>query len=216
MTFTSLFRKKDSKEFQLELYDTPEKISMRLFYKILETNNLLLLAKNQERVKPENHEQLNAVWLDLLDFYYRSTNKQSWENFLRNLKATVKIKNEIVSCIAAFELFKLNDDRGLEYLKQFGVKSTNEEGINAAILAKETKLELAENKLIKKEQGEAFNMYRLMADLKVSHNLTVDIENTCLAEWVEILKRIAEKNRLDQEARNNNKNKRNGRNISSR
>ncbi|MFA7290408.1 MAG: hypothetical protein WC055_16150, partial [Melioribacteraceae bacterium] len=100
--------------------------------------------------------------------------------------------------------------------KQFGIKSTNEEGVKAAILAKETKLELAENKLTKKEQGEAFNMYRLMADLKVSHNLTVDIENTCLAEWVEILKRIAEKNRAEKEAYNSNKNKRNGRNIISR
>lgn len=167
-------------------------------------------------VKPENYEKLNSVWLDLLDFYYRSTNKQSWENFLRNLRDTVKIKTEIISCTAAFEMIKLNDDRGFEYLKRFGIKSANEEGIKAAILAKETKLELAENKLTKKEQGEAFNIYRLMADLKVSHNLTVDVENTCLAEWVEILKRIAEKNRLEQESHNSNKNKRNGRNIISR
>lgn len=175
----------------------------------------MLLAKNQDQVKPENHEQLNAIWLDLLDFYYRSTNKQSWENFLRNLKATVKIKNEIVSCTAAFELMRLNDDRGLEYLKQFGIKSTSEEGVKAAILAKETKLELAENKLTNQGNKESFKFYRMLASVQFQLKRNIDTEIS-LAEWVETLADLAERNRAEQEVHNSNKNKRNGRNIISR
>ncbi len=175
----------------------------------------MLLVKNQDQVKPENYEQLNAVWLDLLDFYYRSTNKQSWENFLRNLKATVKIKNEIISCTAAFELFKLNDNRGLEYLKHFGIKSTGEDGIKAAILAKETKLELAENKLTNQGSKETFKFYKVLASVQFQLKRNIDTEIS-LAEWVEILTDLAERNRAEQEARNSNKNKRNGRNIISR
>lgn len=215
MKFTSLYKKKDSKELPLELYDTPEKISMKLFYKILETNNLILLVKNQEAASPENHEQLNGVWLDLLDFYYRSTNRQSWENFLRNLKATVKIKNEIISCTAAFELYRLNDDRGIEYLKKFGIKSTNDDGIKAAILAKETKLELAENKLTNQGSKESFKFYRMLASVQFQLKRNIDTEIS-LAEWVEILADLSARNKAEQEMSNKNKSKRNGRNIISR
>lgn len=167
----------------------------------------MLLAKNQEQVKPENHEQLNSIWLDLLDFYYRSTNKQSWENFLRNLKATVKIKNEIISCTAAFELMKLNDDRGLKYLKQFGIRSETEEGVKAAILAKETKLELAENKLTNQGSKESFKFYRMLASVQFRLKRNIDNEIS-LAEWVEILVDLHERDKAEAEAYNKHKNKR--------
>lgn len=175
----------------------------------------MLLSKNQDQVRPENHEHLNAIWLDLLDFYYRSTNRQSWENFLSNLKATVKIKNEIISCTAAFELYRLNDDRGIEYLKKFGVKSTNDDGIKAAILAKETKLELAENKLTNQGSKESFKFYRMLASVQFQLKRNIDTEIS-LAEWVEILADLSARNKAEQEMNNKNKSKRNGRNIISR
>lgn len=192
-------------EQQLELFDTPEKISMKVFYKILETNDLKLLANNPSLLKEKDGETLNDVWLSLLDFYYRNTNKQSWENFLRNLKAVTKIQNELTGCRAAYEMCLLGDERGFENLKKFGIQSENLDAVRSQILSKETKLDFAERKLKKKDEGEAFNMYRMLANLRISNSITVDIEKVCLAEWVEILKGISERNKAEREAYNKSK-----------
>jgi hypothetical protein len=163
------------------------------------------LAKQPELLKKEHEAQVNSIWLDLLDFYYRSTNKSEWIKFLSNLKKVEKIKNEITGSQAALMLIELADDRGYEYLKEFGINSHDIDRIKSAIGGKETALEFAENRLIKNDNQEAFNMYKMLANLKISHNMDIDIKKVCLAQWVEILNGISEKNKAEREAYNKTK-----------
>lgn len=165
----------------------------------------MLLAKQPELLKKSDEKRVNEIWLDLLDFYYRSTNKAEWIKFLNNLKRVARLKKEITGCKSAFELIGLMDESGYDYLKSFGIDSTDKERIRSSILAKETNLEFAELKMIQNDKKEAFNMYRILAGLKISHNISMDVENTCLAEWVEILRGISEKNKAETEAYNKTK-----------
>lgn len=200
--------KKRIKTEPLELYDTPERISVKVFYKIMETNDLLLLAVNPSQLKQSDAELLNDIWLEHLDYYYRNTNRQHWENFLRNLKNVAKIQNEITSCKAAYEMCLLYDDRGYEYLKQFGIKSSDLSAVRSAIMAKETKLEFAENKLQKNDEKEVFKFYKILVSVKNAVKRELDIDRMCLAEWVETLSNIQEQNKMEQEAMNKTKNRR--------
>jgi len=203
---TNLFHLENvQKEVPLELYDSPEVINIKTFYKILETNNLLLLAKNQEQVRPEDQYRLVSVWHNLLDFYYSSTNRQSWENFLRNYSNAINIQKEILGCKAAFEMCQLTDERGFEHLKSFGINSTDLGVINSAILMKETKLRLAENKLQSNNEKESFNFYDTLASVEYQLKRSVDIEKTSLAQWVAIVKDLSKRNKAELEAYNKQK-----------
>lgn len=165
----------------------------------------MLLAKQPELLKKQHEKQINEIWLDLLDFYYRSTNKSEWIKFLTNLKKVEKIKNEITGCKAALGMIELMDDRGFAYLKSFGVNSQEPDIIKSAILNKETALEFAENRLIKNDKHEAFRFYKVLASVQYSLKRNIDVENTCLAEWVEILNDLSERNKAEQEAYNKTK-----------
>ena len=186
----------------IELYDTADEINIRTFYKIMETGNLLLLAKDQAQVKESDKEILNEVWLNLLDFYYGSTNKQSWENFLRNYRNVIKIQNEIIGSSAALELCKLFDQRGYEHLKKFGINSEDSDRIQSAISMKQTKLELAENKLQSNNEKESFSFYKTLASVEYSVKRSIDIDKTSLAQWVAIITDLSERNKAEAQAYN--------------
>jgi len=190
---------------KLELFDTPEKINIRTFYRILETGDLSMLANEKSLVNEDQADLLTETWNNLLDFYYRNTNTQAWENFLRNFRNVVKIQNEITSCKAAYEMCLLFDNRGFAHLKTFGIKSENLDAIKSAINAKQTKLEFAENKLKNKNEGEAFKFYKILVSVKNAIKRDIDTDKTCLAEWVEILAGIAEQNKAEHEALNKHK-----------
>lgn len=102
----------------------------------------------------------------------------------------------------------LLDDRGYEHLKQFGIRLNDLDAIKSAISAKESKLELAESKLKKKNEGEAFNFYRILVSVKNTIKRDVDVDKTCLAEWVELLAGISEQNKAEQQALMKQKNRR--------
>lgn len=102
-------------------------------------------------------------------------------------------------------MIQLFDQRGYEHLKSFGIRSENIEGIKSAILGKETKLELAENKLKKNDEKEVFKFYRILVSVKNATKRDIDIDKTCLAEWVETLNGISEHNKAESEAINKQK-----------
>jgi hypothetical protein len=165
----------------------------------------MLLAKKPELLKKEHEKQVNEIWYEILDFYYRSTNKAEWIKFLSNLKKVEKIKNEITGCKAALGLVELFDERGYEHLKSFGINSTDTDRIKSAILNKETALEFAENRLIKNDKEESFRFYKVLASVQYSLKRNIDVENTCLAEWVEIMNDLSERNKAEVEAYNKTK-----------
>jgi hypothetical protein len=92
------------------------------------------------------------------------------------------------------------DDRGYEHLKLFGIDSQDKDRIRSAILAKETNLEFAENRLKKKDEKESFKFYKLLASVQYSLKRNINTEKTSLAEWVEILNDLSERNKAEKEA----------------
>lgn len=100
------------------------------------------------------------------------------------------------------------DDRGWEHLKSFGININDMDAVKSAINAKETKLELAETKLNKKNEGEAFNFYKTLASVEYQLKRNIDIDKTSLAQWVAILGDLSERVKAEQQALMNQKRRR--------
>ncbi|MFA6989824.1 MAG: hypothetical protein WC197_07125 [Candidatus Gastranaerophilaceae bacterium] len=103
-------------------------------------------------------------------------------------------------------MVKLNDERGFKHLKQFGINSINDDSIRSEILAKKTKLEFAENKLINNGKKESFNIYKKLASVQFELKRNIDVE-MCLAEWVETLADLYERRKAQAELESSNKRK---------
>lgn len=106
---------------------------------------------------------------------------------------------------------QLGDERGFEHLKVFGIRTNDLNAAKSGILAKETRLELAESKLLKRNEGEAFNFHKTLASVEFQVKRNIDEEKTSLAKWVAILTDLTERNKAEREALNKQKRARNGR-----
>jgi hypothetical protein len=175
----------------------------------METGNLLILMVDQK--KEINAELLNNTWLELQDYYYSNTNKQSFGKFKRNINAVTILKAEITACKAGFELAKLGLDDGWEILKDFKINSTNENEIRSTILRKETKLDFAKNKLNTNSKKEAISFYKTVASVERNLDRQLNLSEIHLERWVAYLEEIRIKHELETKALSNTKRKRNGR-----
>lgn len=209
------YQKENTTETTLNLYDIPSKINVETFYRIMETGDLTLLMVNQSQFQNLNsdqqesaNEKLNDVWLDLQEYYYSHTSKQSFEKFKYNLKKVVQLQNEITTCEAALQLVVLGFDEHFETLIQFGITATDIDQIKSAISRKETKLEFAKNKLEKGGEKESAGFYKLVANVERALNRQLDLREINLERWVAYLQDIKERNEQQKQEINNSKRKR--------
>ena len=209
------YQKENITETILNLYDTPSKINVETFYRIMETGDLKLLMVNPNQYlnlnseKQESaNEKLNDVWLDLQEYYYSNTSKQSFEKFKYNLKKVVQLQNEITTCEAALQLVILGFDEHFETLIKFGITATDVDQIKSAISRKETKLEFAKNKLDKGGEKESAGFYKLVANVERALNRQLDLKEINLERWVAYLQDIKERNEQQKQELNNSKRKR--------
>ena len=188
-----------------QLYDTPRKLNVETFYRIMETGDLTLLQINpKEKVNPE---RLNDVWLDLQEYYYSNTNEQSFKKFKDNFKKVILIQNEITGCYAALRLIELGIDEGYETLKFFKIESDDMEQIRSAISRKETRLEFAKNKLDTNGKNEAVGFYKIVASVERNLNRQMVLAEINLERWVAYLDEIKQKNEAEKQAARNIKSK---------
>jgi hypothetical protein len=156
------------------------------------TGNLELLKVNpKEKASPET---LNDVWLDLQEYYYANTNKQSFNRFKNNFKRVVLLHNEITACYAGLRLVEFNREEGYEILKKFGISGKDEQAIKSAILRRETKLDLAKNKLGNNDKKEAVSFYKIVASVESGLNRQLNLQEINLERWVAYLNEIKDKN----------------------
>lgn len=203
-----------------QLYDTPRKIPVEVFYRIMETGDLTLLIIQSEKPmlqrlwerirKPKDDtKRLYGVWLDLQEYYYANTNKQSFQRFKDNFKRVILLQNEITGCYAGLRLVELGENEGLDILKQFGITATEPQQIQSAINRKETKLEFAKNKLGDNDKKEAVSFYKQVASVESNLNRQLNLNEINLERWVAYLEEI--KQRYEAQKKELTKNKRNGR-----
>ena len=171
---------------QPQLYDTPDKINVETFYKISKTGNLELLKVNPD--DQVDADVLNDVWLDLQEYYFSHTNKNTYELFKRNMKNVVALQSELVACYAALKLVELCDERGFEILPKLGIKHKDITQIRSAINRKQTNLEFAKNKLDRVQKNDAdASFYRILASVSRRIGLQINPKEYHLERWVETL-----------------------------
>lgn len=189
-----------------QLYDTPQKINVETFYKISKTGNLELLKVNPDDQVSE--EALNDVWLDLQEYYFSKTNKNTYELFKRNMKSVVGMQSEIIACYAALKLVELCDERGLEILPKLGIKHNDIEKIKSAINRKQTNLNFAKTKLERVQQKDAdVSFYKLLASVSRRLGREINPAEYHLERWVELLSDLHDKEEAEQKLYNDKKRK---------
>lgn len=110
------------------------------------------------------------------------------------------LQNEITACLAAFELVNLGDTDGYKTLQYFGINSEDFAAIKSAILRKETKLELAKNRLGNKEKNEAVSFFRIVASVERELNRQLNLKEISLERWIAYLQDIKQKNEAEKAA----------------
>jgi len=197
-----------TKANQLPLYDTPGKLNVELFYRIMETRDLSLLLINTSQELNENESlklatRLNNVWMELQEFYYNGTNKQGFKKFKESLKRVIKLETELLACKAAFQLVELGDESGYEILQHFKISSQDPKKIRGAILRRETKLDFARGDLEKKsasdDKKEALTFYKMVAGVERQLNRQLDIDKINLERWVAYIDDIRQKNEAEKQ-----------------
>ncbi|WP_159522869.1 hypothetical protein [Sunxiuqinia indica] len=176
----------------------------------METGNRELLKVNpKSKVSPE---KLDEVWLDLQEYYYEGTNKQSFQKFKRSLKKIIQLENEIISCKAALHMVELGSDEGYEVLQYFKIKATEPDKIKSAIFRKETKLDFAktaaDRKSKKADSHEASTFYKMLASVERSLNRQLNTTEVNLERWVAYLDDIRQKREAEAQVAAKSKGKR--------
>ena len=203
----------NSEKEDWKLYDTPEKLSVRLFFEIMKTRNLELLKESQNQKVPL--KVLSDIWMDLEEYYYSETGNKSWKSFKSNLSEILELENQITGAKASFVKLNLALDRlsitdtsnAAEYdkvkdiiesayadLEYFEVESKDVKLISSEIKAKETHLNILRKKeedkakkRNKSNKSESFNYHKLIAQVNVKLSYQIDVDNTSLAQWIGII-----------------------------
>ena len=203
--FLKFYRKPNGKDKSLQLYDTPKKIRVQTFYEIMETGNLELLKGNpQEKAKEEN---LNDVWLDLLEYFYSNTNQSAFKKFFSLIRLIGRLEQEVVSCYAAFQIVSLGDESGYDILKKWGIESKDHDRIKSGILRKETKLELARRKLKDNGKEEKISFYKIVSIVEDNLGRQLNLDEINLERWVAYLNDVKEKSKALKKQNNKRKSK---------
>ena len=114
---------------------------------------------------------------------------------------------DILACNSAFNAVCLGSTDGLRMLKKLKVDTSSIESIRSAINRKETKLNLLKLKETKTEKKEAVLFASTLAAIQLQLPFQLDTSKMSLEKWIELVKKIREKNKAEQSAREGNKNR---------
>ena len=112
---------------------------------------------------------------------------------------------ELVSCYAAFDMVKFGDQYGYEILNKWKINSTDFDRIKSAILRKETKLELARNRIKDNGKEEKVSFYKIVASVEGSLNRQMNLEEINLERWIAYLNDVKAKHEAQRQEQNKRK-----------
>ncbi len=184
------------KEKQLKLYDQIDKIPVKIFYEIMNTQNLNLLNPLKQKVKKE---KLEKIWNNLIDSYYKKSNIRSYNNFLRETIRRESLRNKIVTLNAIYIVLsrssnKLNINICKSILtKDFNITNHNLKFLKSTILREKSRLQLLDKKNIDKNKKEEINFWKIVSHVEQGLGYQLDIDKITLARWIEIVASLKEK-----------------------
>ena len=207
MKFIDSLKKRKLLIQESRLYAQPDQINVKLFFKILEMGMYpdlnLLKRKKRSRV---SQELLSLTWNNLREYYFSSINKASFDKFKREYKETITLQNSITGIQAAIILVSFGEEEGYETLEHFGIKSKTEAGIKSGLYKKQTSLKLLYSRLNSKSKKESAKFYSILADIEAKLPHQINVENTSLERWVEIVISIKNRNLAEKEMQSRGKN----------
>lgn len=181
---------------QSRLYDQADKIPVKVFYQVMNTQNLNLLNPQNEKVKKE---KLEEIWNNLLDEYYRKSNIKSYNNFFRETKQREGLRNKVITLNAVYIILSrsTNEDKILIckniLTKDFNIQNHNLKFLKSLILREKSRLKLLDKKQKKDNKREEVNFWKLVSQVEQSLGYQLDIEKVTLSRWIEIIATLKEK-----------------------
>lgn len=181
---------------QSRLYDQAEKIPVKIFFQVMNTQNLNLLNPQNEKVKKE---KLEEIWNNLLDEYYRKSNIKSYNNFFRETKQREGLRNKVITLNAVYIILSrsTNEDKILIckniLTKDFNIQNHNLKFLKSLILREKSRLKLLDKKQKKDNKREEVNFWKLVSQVEQSLGYQLDIEKVTLSRWIEIIATLKEK-----------------------
>lgn len=183
-----------------KLYDSVEKIPVKIFFQILKDQNLDLLNPEKVRVK---QERLREIWCRINEEYFKRSNPTKYNADLKKLFSFEEIRNELIGCSAALQLYKLNSENkvAIDGLTAFGfnVERDGIKKITSRLLTRKTKLTMRINAYEKKQRRneslEEINFWKLVENVELSRGQPLpDINTMKLDRWIEIFKSVKAEN----------------------
>lgn len=171
----------------------------------METKNLSLLKVNPKtKIK---HHDLNLIWNELLDYYYKNTSKKSWGKFLKDIDRKTKLESKLLLIDYALELIRLGDEEGILMLNRMNIKTDSLIDIKQGINRIKTSIDMLSAMQNKSETEEAVTFFDMLAKVELQIGYQIKIDDVSLDRWVSIIKILYEKHKAESEAINKMKNK---------
>lgn len=196
---------KTGPEQYLKLYDTIEKIPVKVFYHIMKTGEISQLNPLNQKV---SEEVLKSTWTNLLEDYFQASNKEGYRILLEQTKRVELIRNKITTCYACLLLLRVNDSANqvsiVDTLKYFGfAENLSVEEIKRRLSREASYLKLLDSQktLDKKLEKEEVNFWRLVALYEDSAGQQIDVDKMTLAHWIEKVKLLRDKNKTTPNGR---------------
>lgn len=194
----------------LKLYATPEEIPVEVFFNVMKTENLdLLKRKKKSRIRKIN---LDDVWSDLLDYYYSNINPKEWDKFKASLAKKIKLLSEILTIENCVDMIRYGDEEAIEILNSIGVKTGSIKNINNAVNRKITSLNMLESKSKGSTSSEMPSFENTLAKVELYAGYQISTNGMSLERWINKVKAISEKSKIEKEYANNLKNNKNKKN----
>ncbi len=181
---------------QSRLYDQADKIPVKVFYQVMNTQNLSLLNPQNEKVKKE---KLEEIWNNLIDEYYKKSNIKSYNHFFRETKQREGLRNKVITLNAVYIILSrsTNEDKILIckniLTNDFGILNHDLKFLKSLILREKSRLKLLDKKQKKENNKEEINFWKLVSQVEQSLGYQLDIEKVTLLRWIEIIATLKEK-----------------------
>lgn len=192
LKFISFLQIGKAKEYVL--YDSIENIPVKLFFEILKTEKLSLL--NPQKVKLPKNSNLEDIWNNIVEEYYKESNFKQYRSVLRKIKQIQALKNKLTTCHASIMLLKISplNNIAISSLASFGYKGKDIPFVERALLKESSRLKLLEKKKKNDNEEQDVNFWQLVADIEEARGFQIDIDNMSLIRWISIIKQIKSKN----------------------
>ena len=168
-----------TKQPQKIIWSSCDTLPIKVFYEILETENIKLLGE-------ADSEQLAIVWLEILDKYWQKVDPVKYKQNISKSVNLLKLKNQLTTMVAALTLCEYGQQEGMDVLKVFGYKDIDS-ALNGVQVVK-TKLLLASAQATNEIKKVEFNFYRDLAMMEQVLERSLNHDNITVSYWIELNK----------------------------